>query len=214
MKEGNDKMPAQAVSTQTQRNWWIDAILALSGLSAILSGIYFLYLPTGGYQGGRNPYYDLKILFTRHTWEDIHLWGGLAMTGVAAVHLVIHWSWVVTMLRRMWNELHGRCTPMNGRGRFNLWLNLVVALSFSLTALSGVYFWLAPGEHDALNFMFLFSRSAWDMLHTWAGVTFIAAVVVHFAIHWKWVTKVTRNMLGMLAGSKTVVAAARAIPNR
>jgi len=27
-----------------------------------LSGIYFLVLPTGGYQGGRNPYYGIQVL--------------------------------------------------------------------------------------------------------------------------------------------------------
>jgi len=46
-------------------NWWLDLSLFLGGLLATLSGIYFLVLPTGGYQGGRNPYYGIQVLFNR-----------------------------------------------------------------------------------------------------------------------------------------------------
>jgi len=43
------------VSGVTRRNWWIDLSLFSSAILASLSGIYFLFLPVGGYQGGRNP---------------------------------------------------------------------------------------------------------------------------------------------------------------
>jgi hypothetical protein len=58
-----------------------------------------------------------------------------------------------------------------------------------------------PDGRGAADPMLLFSRSTWDLIHTWAGVTLIAAAVVHFAIHWKWVTKVTRSLVvGRLSG--------------
>lgn len=195
-------MSTQAVSRQTQKNWWIDAALFSSAIAAAISGVYFLYLPIGGYQGGRNPTYGVEILFDRHTWEDLHTWGGVAMIAVAIIHLAIHWSWVINMSRRTWNEIMGKCGCMNSRGRWNLILNTVVAASFILTAVSGVYFLFAPGGHGAVDPMFLFTRTTWDLLHTWAGVTLIAAAVIHFAIHWRWVTKVTRKMVGMLIPSR------------
>jgi hypothetical protein len=190
-------MPVQSLSKQTQNNWWIDTALFGSAIVAALSGIYFLFLPTGGYQAGRNPYYKLEILFTRHTWDDLHIWGGVALIVAALIHLAIHWTWVTSVSRRAWRELTGKCSPMNARARGNLLLNGVVAASFMLTALSGVYFLFAPGGRGAVDPLFLFSRSSWDMIHTWAGVTLIAAAIVHFAIHWKWVAKVTRKMVGM-----------------
>lgn len=188
-------MSTQTVSNQTKKNWWIDAGLFLSATAASLSGIYFLYLPTGGYQGGRNPTYGLEILFTRHTWDDLHTWGGVAMIVIAVIHLSTHWSWVVNMSRRIWNELTGKCGCMNWRGRWNLILNSVVALSFLLTALTGIYFLFVSGSHRAPDPMFLFARSTWDLIHTWAGVALIIAAVLHFAIHWNWIVKVTRRML-------------------
>lgn len=182
------------VSQQTERNWWIDASLFLSAALSVLSGIYFLYLPVGGYQGGRNPWYGITILFDRHTWEDLHTWGGLAMVIIATIHLALHWNWVVNMIRRTISEIRGQCGCMNARGRFNLWLNAVVALSFILTALSGLYFFFWPAAGGAQTPAALFGRTVWDLIHTWAGVTLIAAAVLHFAIHWRWVTKVTRKV--------------------
>jgi len=189
-------MSTQTVSKQTQKNWWIDATLFSSAVIATLSGIYFLFLPSGGFQGGRNPLYNVQILFARQTWDDLHTWGGIAMIAAVAIHLTIHWSWVAGMVRRSWNELTGKCGCMNPRGRWNLILNTVVAISFSLTAISGVYFLFVPGGRWAVDPMIFFARTTWDMIHTWAAVVLISSAVIHFAIHWKWVTKVTRNMLG------------------
>ena len=197
-------MTTQTVSKQTQKNWWVDAALFSGAIVAALSGIYFLFLPSGGFQGGRNPLYNIQILFARQTWDDLHTWGGIAMIVAAIVHLAIHWTWVVSMTRRIWNELTGQCGCMNPRGRWNLILNIFVAISFVLTAISGVYFLFVPGGRWVADPMILFTRTTWDLIHTWAGVALIAAAIVHFVIHWKWVTKVTRKMVGMIIPSRTV----------
>ncbi len=194
-------MVTQAVSKQTQKNWWVDATLLGSAIIAALSGIYFLFLPSGGYRRGRNPFYNVQVLFTRQTWDNLHTWGGVAMIAVAILHLVIHWPWVVNMARRTFNELTGKCGCMNARGRLNLILNIVVGLSFLLTTLSGVYFLFVPGGRGTTDPMILFTRTTWDLIHTWAGILLIIAAVTHFAIHWKWVTKVTGNMLAAVSGS-------------
>jgi hypothetical protein len=154
-------------------------------------------LPTGGFQGGRNPLYNIQVLFDRHTWDDLHTWGGIAMIAAAIIHLGIHWSWVVSMTRRTWKELNGQCGCMNSRGRMNLILNVIVAISFVITVVSGVYFLFVPGGRWAVDPMILFARTTWDLIHTWAGVLLTTTAIIHFVIHWKWVTKVTRKMLGM-----------------
>ncbi|MFC1922928.1 DUF4405 domain-containing protein [Chloroflexota bacterium] len=184
----------RGMSKITLRNWWIDAVLVSSALIAALSGLYFLYFPSGGYQGGRNPYYNIQVLFSRHTWSDLHMWGGIVMIGVAVVHLILHWSWVVNMTRRMIKDITGKNGKMNLRGRLNLLLNVVVGFSFLATAISGMYFLFVPGGRGAADPMLLFGRITWDLIHTWAGVILIAAGVVHFAIHWRWVVNVTTSI--------------------
>ena len=98
-------MSTQTVSNQTKKNWWIDAGLFLSATAASLSGIYFLYLPTGGYQGGRNPTYGLEILCTRHTGDDLHTWGGVVLILAAVIHFAIHWNWVIKVTRGIFRSL-------------------------------------------------------------------------------------------------------------
>lgn len=196
-------MKAQIVSRQTQRNWWIDLTLFSSAVMAAISGIYFLFLPSGGYQGGRNPYYNLQVVFTRETWDNLHTWGGLAMIAIVVIHLVLHGSWVVSMARKIWNGLTGKASSMSKNSRLNLSLNLIVAMSFLWTAISGVYFFIVPGGRKAVDPMILFSRTTWDLIHTWAGVLLIMAAIVHIAIHWKWVTKVTGKMMNMVMPSKS-----------
>jgi hypothetical protein len=189
---------ARSISWKTRKNWLIDFAVFCGGVLAILSGIYFLYLPSGGYQGGRNPMYDITVLFTRHTWGDIHTWGGVLMIVAVVIHLAIHWQWVTMMGRRMVSVLRQRGSKFSRGAKINLVVDLIIALAFLLTAVSGIYFLFVPGGHQASlaaasNPDFLFSRLTWDMVHTWAGVTMTVAAIVHFAIHWRWVVNVSRR---------------------
>jgi hypothetical protein len=195
-------MKTQIVSKQTQRNWWIVATLFGSAVVTALSGVYFLFLPMGGFQGGRNPYYNIRILFQRETWDNLHTWGGIVMIGVVLIHLVVHSSWVVSMFRRLWNELTGKGVSMSKNGRLNLIINLIVAASFLFTAISGMYFFFVPAGNKTIDPMFLFSPTTWDLLHTWAGVILMIAALVHIAIHWKWITKVSGKMVNLAMPSK------------
>ncbi len=186
-----------AISAQTRNNWWIDLALFASGITVFFSSIYFLILPVGGYQGGRNPLYGIVILFDRHTWGDIHIWGGVAMLAVAAIHIPFHWSWIVNMTKRAFKIAMGQCKSMNSRGKFNLAINVLLGLSGLIAGISGLYFLLIPGaSHNSFlaDPRWLFPLSTWDFIHTWSGVIMIAVVVLHLDIHWKWLTKVTKKI--------------------
>lgn len=187
------------ISMQTRKNWLIDAAVFLGGILAALSAIYFLFLPSGGYEGGRNPLYGITILFSRHTWEDLHAWGGLLMMAAIVVHFAIHWKWVTMMGRRAGNALQSKGSKMSRYAKFNVAINALVGVSFLVCALSGLYFLFAPaggfqgGSNPGWDPNFLFSRTTWDLVHTWSGVVMIVAAVVHFWIHWRWVKNVTRK---------------------
>jgi len=129
---------------QARKKWLLDAAIFLSGLVAALSGIYFLFIPSGGYQGGRNPMYGVTILFSRHTWEDLHTWSGLLMIAIAVLHFAIHWRWVTVMSKRTVKALLSEETKLSKGSRLNVTINVLVAVSFLLTAVSGVCFLFAP----------------------------------------------------------------------
>ena len=188
------------ISAQNRRNWLIDAALFLGGILAALSGIYFLYLPSGGYEGGRHPLYGIVILFDRHTWEEVHAWTGLVMIVAAAIHLLVHWRWVLAMVRRTRNALLSTRSKLSRFAKFNGALNALLGLSGLICALTAVYFLFAPsggyqgGRNPGWDPNFVFSRITWDLIHTWSGVVMIVAAVIHFWIHWRWVKNVTRKL--------------------
>jgi len=158
--------------------------MLISGLIAILSGIYFLFLPIGGFQGGRNPFYELIIFFERHTWDDIHTWSSVAIMALVALHIPLHWQWIVKMTKTGFRSMFGK-SRLNKHSRFNLFINILIGLSGLICALSGLYFLFLP-----MAPFWIFSSFIWDMIHTWSGVVMTAAGILHFGIHWKWVVKV------------------------
>ena len=96
---------------------------------------------------------------------------------------------------------------MNGMGRFNVAVDALIGLSFLLAAISGVYFLYYPDNHAATDPMILFSRGIWDLVHNWSGVVMTLAAVTHFAIHWKWVVKVTRRYLQAKKRNESILPA-------
>jgi hypothetical protein len=190
-----------SVSPTTQRNWWIDFALFGSATITSLSGVYFLLFPVSGYQGGRNPYYGIIIFFERHTWGDLHLWGSIAMLIVAAIHIPLHWNWIVSMSKRVVKIIRNEAKPLNGSGSYNVFINALIGISALICGISGLYFLLVPGAlHNSPlpDPYWLFSLPIWDLIHTWSGIVMVASAVLHFAIHWKWVTKVTRKVFQRL----------------
>lgn len=184
------------VSKLTRNNWILDAGLLITALVASLSGIYFLIFPDGGYKGGRNPFYGIQIIFERAGWEWMHTWISLAMIVIALIHLIFHWKWVVNTTKRVVRSIKERQPNGNKASWNNILLNGILGVGFLICTISGIYFLLTPDSKGGLNAdpMILFSRSVWDIIHTWSGVAFIGAALIHFVIHWGWVAKVTRKI--------------------
>jgi hypothetical protein len=204
------------VSAQTRRNWLIDAAVFCGAILAGSSGAYFLFIPSAGYQGGRNHWFGITVLFERSTWDALHTWSGVLMILAIALHLGHHWRWIVSMSRKMLRAVMSRDRVLSRRATLNLALNVVIGLSFMVTALSGLYFMFAPaggyqgGRNAGWDPGFLFARSTWNLMHTWAGITLTIAAIVHFAIHWRWVKSVTVRLLRSIRASSTVKGGAGA----
>ncbi len=204
-------MSSRGLSLKTRMNWLIDASVFLGGVLAAITGIYFLFLPSGGYRGGRNPMYGVTILFERHTWEDWHTWTGVLMIAAVAIHLAIHWAWVKAMVKRVVLALASKGSPLSTGAKINVLVDALIATSFLLAAISGLYFLLAPtsGQGVAATMPFLFDGTTWDLIHTWAGVVLVGAAVVHLAIHWRWVVNVTTRFFDSLGQTHVTLVKAQ-----
>lgn len=188
MKTTNKK---RVFSTQTRNNIILDMALLISALVSVLSGIYFLFLPVGGFQGGRNLYYGINIIFERHSWSDIHIWASVIIIGLTTLHIPIHWQWIIKMTKTGFRSLFGK-SKLNKFSRFNLAINVLFGISGLICGLSGVYFLLVPAALGSAAGapVWIFTPLAWDLIHTWSGVVMTVVGILHFGIHWKWVVKV------------------------
>jgi hypothetical protein len=198
------------ISRKTRLNWLLDASVFSGAIVAALSGIYFLYSPSGGYQGGRNPAFGTTLFFERHTWSDLHTWGGVLMILAVVIHLAYHWYWVRSMAAKLVKFLRDGGSGLSQGGKINLLVNLLIALSFLAVSVSGVYFLFLTsggyrgGDNSAWDQVFIFSRMTWDLIHTWSGVALIISAMLHFVIHWRWIRNVTARFFGSIGGAVPV----------
>ena len=183
------------ISSRTRQNWWLDSALFLSGIIASLTGVYFLFFVVGGYQGGRNSLYQVTFLMPRSDWDLWHTWTGIAMIAVASLHIVLHWDWIRRAVQRSVKIILTGKPKLKPQVHLNILINAAIGLSFVITAVSGVYFLFFPGGPARMDPGLLFSRTTWDLIHTWGGVVLLLAALAHFYIHWGWVVKVPKNMV-------------------
>lgn len=189
------KTSKSSLTPKLCQNWLIDALLGLSAILTVLSSLYFLAFPVSGYQGGRNPYYQQVLIFDRQSWDIIHTWAGVGMILIALWHILIHWGWITGTAKRVWRVMIGKRVGFGRRLTYNILLDAVVALSFVVCAVTGIYF-LFFVHHGSLGQNVLFDRTTWDLIHTWSGVVMTISAILHFVLHWKWVVRITTKMFG------------------
>jgi hypothetical protein len=90
---------------RTLLNLIIDLVAAFLFLAMIGTG-YLIRFPL---PPGTNKALSLWGL-TRHQWGEIHCWISLGLLSILAVHFVLHWQWLVMVIRQ---RLH-RAKSENG----------------------------------------------------------------------------------------------------
>ncbi len=189
------KKRKSTLTPKLKSNWWIDASLGISAVLAVLSSIYFLIYPVTGYQGGRNPYYNKTLIFSKATWDTFHTWAGILMILAALVHIIIHWKWIIGTISRTWEVLTKKRDGFGERLTYNIVLDVTIAVSFLLCSVSGIYF-LFNAESGPNATAFLFTKTTWDLVHTWSGVIMTIGAMLHIVLHWSWITNISSKMFG------------------
>jgi len=94
---------------KTKLNYLLDAVIGLAFALSGATGIAFLLMGDGGYQGGRNPGFGTALLgLSRGTWSDLHTWASVVMIVGIVVHVALHWDWIVCVTKKMLPSLPRR----------------------------------------------------------------------------------------------------------
>jgi len=93
---------------RTTRNYILDTVFGLALLFQGVTGfILWFILPGGGYRyrgGSGLDEVGSTFLFARHTWLDIHAWVAVALLVIFALHILIHWQWIVRMTKSYFRQ--------------------------------------------------------------------------------------------------------------
>ena len=110
---------------RTNLNGLVDALAFLGFLLLLTTGLLLAYqLPPGsgglhGVGAGRGAgERSIQVVWglSRHQWGEIHYWIALAMATVLAVHVVLHWKWIVCAVRGKTSEASGWRLTLGGVG--------------------------------------------------------------------------------------------------
>jgi len=83
-------------------NFIIDAIALIGFVFLTVTGVLMHYiLPPGS-----GPYMSLWGL-NRHDWGNLHFWVSAVLFAVLSVHLVLHWRWIICVIK-------GKATDKSG----------------------------------------------------------------------------------------------------
>lgn len=94
---------------KSKLNYLIDVVIGLAFALSGATGLAFLLMGSGGYQGGRNPGYATALLgLSRQTWSDLHTWASVVMVVGVVVHFAFHWKWIVCVTKKMLPSLPRR----------------------------------------------------------------------------------------------------------
>lgn len=114
----------------------------------------------------------------------IHEWLTIALAATIIVHLLLNWSWIVEVSKRLFKK------GLNG-SRTNYILNWIMFVDGILIMLSGIMIseTVVPtlGLTIARNF-------TWRGLHELSTNLFLVLLGLHTALHWNWIVNTVRRL--------------------
>jgi hypothetical protein len=175
---------------KAKSNLWLDGAIFLAFMITALTGlVLWLILPEG-------PGSSSSIFWglSKGVWTDIHDWAGVAMLLGAALHILLHLKWISCVSKRYFGKLAKQA-------RINFTLNSLLLLAFVLVNISGLVAWLALGQggyrggrNPGYNATPIgMTRHQWNDLHLWSGMAIVAILLIHVALHWKWIVCTARR---------------------
>ena len=133
-----------------------------------------------------------------------HEWLTLALAGTFVVHLLLNWSWIVEVSKRLFAKGKG----LNG-SRLNYILNWARFIDGVLIMLSGIL--ISQSVMPALGIALPESFS-WRGLHSLSTNLFMLGLGLHVALHWTWIVSTVKRLFTRT--EKRVVASGIALDGK
>jgi hypothetical protein len=117
----------------------------------------------------------------------IHEWLTIALGATVVVHLLLNWSWIVEVTKRLFAKGKG----LNG-ARTNYILNWLLFVDGILIMLSGIMISEAVVPAFGLTLPMNF---AWRSLHDLSANFSLLLMGLHITLHWNWIVSTFKRMV-------------------
>jgi len=169
--------------TKAEKNFWLDAVLL--AIFTVLAASSFIIDP-------KEPGYAFGGL-SRSVWVEIHAGCGMILLMATVFHIIWHWTWIKAAFRPT-------AKPKSKKVRFNRGLDICLAMLFFLLVVTGWCIWpvrgnLGPGNPVLEARFWPLAYHDWKFIHAWGAVLLLVLIVLHLAVHWKWITNMGRSRL-------------------
>lgn len=150
--------PTTKTTNPVKVNWWVDLTL----FAAILLS-----------------------LAPNFTGLTIHEWLGLSLGVGIGLHLLLHWQWIVSVLKRFFSRI-----PL--ATRINLFLNMALFITIVVVIFTGL---LISREALPLLGLTISGGHQWESIHKLSTDVLLWFSAAHVALHWKWILNSIRRYL-------------------
>jgi hypothetical protein len=117
----------------------------------------------------------------------IHEWLTIALAATIVVHLLLNWSWIVEVTKRLFAKGKG----LNG-SRVNYILNWTLFIDGILIMLSGIM--ISESVVPTLG-LTIARNFAWRGLHELSTNFALVLMGLHMALHWNWIVNTVKRLL-------------------
>lgn len=99
------------------------------------------------------------------------------------------------------------------RARINLFVDAVIGVALVIEAVTGWVLWqvlphggFQGGRNPDFGRTFIWGRDTWLGLHDVFAVVIVVGVLVHLALHWRWIACMARNLWRDVFTARTPIA--------
>jgi len=132
------------------------------------------------------------------TGLELHQWIGLAAGGLAAYHLLTHWTWVNTLTQRFLKKT-------SGRARLYYLFDAAIFAGFFAIGFTGLVI------SSWLN-LSLSQYDLWLHVHIQASIATLVLTVIKIGLHGRWVVSTAKKIFSTPPRLMQEVPALRAVP--
>lgn len=130
------------------------------------------------------------LFFNKHVLGGLafHEMAGLAIAVVFVTHVLLNWSWVKKVTKRLFDK------KLHFKTRFGYFLNFLLFISMAFIIISGIFISRVVFPNiDIVN------EPWFKITHISVSYLVLILVAIHVGLHWKWVMNVFKHVLSLKA---------------